>query len=83
MRLVDPNTENDVTPGDEGELWVRGPQVMLGYIKNEKATSETIRDGWLRTGDILRVDENNNFWVTDRLKEVREVVHSLMFIIAD
>ncbi|KAF1347569.1 putative amp dependent CoA ligase [Delphinella strobiligena] len=70
VRLVDPNTENDVTPGDEGELWVRGPQVMLGYIKNEKATSETIRDGWLRTGDILRVDENNNFWVTDRLKEL-------------
>lgn len=83
MRLVDPITENDVDPGEEGELWVRGPQVMLGYIKNEKATSETIRDGWLRTGDILRLDENNNFWVTDRLKEVREVIHLVTFIIAD
>lgn len=56
---------------------------MLGYIKNEKATSETIRDGWLRTGDILRLDENNNFWVTDRLKEVREVPRLFTFITAD
>ena len=41
-----------------------------GYFNNEEATRETYVGEWLRTGDIMRVDENDNFWVTDRLKEV-------------
>ncbi|KAJ0422748.1 hypothetical protein BJY00DRAFT_322321 [Aspergillus carlsbadensis] len=69
-RLVDPRTGRDVEPGQEGELWVRGPQVMMGYINNPEATAATFSDGWLRTGDIMRMDEDNNFWVTDRLKEM-------------
>ncbi|KIW77411.1 hypothetical protein Z517_09857 [Fonsecaea pedrosoi CBS 271.37] len=70
LRLVDPVTFKDVAPGEEGELWVRGPQTMMGYYNNEAATRETFVGDWLRTGDILRVDENGNFWVTDRLKEL-------------
>ena len=70
-RLVDPETGEDVAEGGEGEIWVRGPQVMKGYLNNEQATRETLlEDGWLRTGDIGRVDENGFFYVVDRLKEL-------------
>ncbi|KAL3458243.1 hypothetical protein BJX64DRAFT_302096 [Aspergillus heterothallicus] len=69
-RLVDPTTGRDVAPGQEGELWIRGPQVMMGYINNPEATAATFSEGWLRTGDILRMDDDQNLWVTDRLKEM-------------
>ncbi|KAL4949513.1 hypothetical protein BDW69DRAFT_73783 [Aspergillus filifer] len=69
-RLVSPQTQKDVPLGQEGELWVRGPQVMMGYINDPTSTKNTFVDGWLRTGDILRIDERGDFWVTDRLKEM-------------
>lgn len=70
-RLVDPATGQDCAPGQPGELWIRGPQVMSGYLDNPAATAETlVEDGWLRTGDIVRVDDSGNFWVVDRLKEL-------------
>jgi acyl-CoA synthetase (AMP-forming)/AMP-acid ligase II len=69
-RLVDPATGADVVLGEPGELLVRGPQVMVGYLDNPAATAETITDGWLHTGDIARVDEHGNFYVVDRLKEL-------------
>jgi acyl-CoA synthetase (AMP-forming)/AMP-acid ligase II len=70
-RLVDPETEEDVAEGEEGEIWVRGPQVMRGYLNNQEATAETLTgDGWLRTGDIGRVDDDGYFYIVDRLKEL-------------
>jgi acyl-CoA synthetase (AMP-forming)/AMP-acid ligase II len=70
-RLVDPETGEDVPEGEEGEIWIRGPQVMRGYLNNPAATKETLTDdGWLRTGDIGRVDENGFFFIVDRLKEL-------------
>ncbi|MFC6639704.1 AMP-binding enzyme [Sulfitobacter sediminilitoris] len=61
----------DVSPGEDGELWVRGPQVMKGYLNNAKATAETIvEDGWLRTGDIAHFDSDGYLFITDRLKEL-------------
>jgi acyl-CoA synthetase (AMP-forming)/AMP-acid ligase II len=70
-RLVDPETGEDVAEGEEGEIWLRGPQVMKGYLNNPAATAETlVGDGWLRTGDIGRVDENGFFYIVDRLKEL-------------
>jgi acyl-CoA synthetase (AMP-forming)/AMP-acid ligase II len=69
-RLVDPVSGKDVPVGAEGELWVRGPQTMMGYVANEKATRDSFVGEWLRTGDIMVRDENDNFWVTDRLKEM-------------
>ena len=69
-RLVDPVTGVDVPRGKEGELWVRGPQNMMGYVGNAEATAETFVGEWLRTGDIMVCDERDNFWVTDRLKEM-------------
>ena len=56
-RLVDPETGEDVGEGERGELWVRGPQVMQGYLNNEEASAATVdADGWLHTGDIAVVD---------------------------
>ena len=70
-RIVSPATGEDVGIGEEGEIWVRGPQVMLGYLGNEQATAETIdEDGWLHTGDIGYVDEEGDYFITDRLKEL-------------
>jgi acyl-CoA synthetase (AMP-forming)/AMP-acid ligase II len=70
-RVVEIGTDQDAAPGEPGELWVRGPQVMKGYLNNPRATADTIDpDGWLRTGDIGRVDEDGRFWIVDRLKEL-------------
>ena len=59
-----------VETGLEGEIVVRGPNVMLGYLKNPKATASAFRNGWLRTGDLARMDENGYVFVTGRLKEL-------------
>ncbi len=73
-RLVDPETLADVVAGEVGELWVRGPQVMSGYLNNPQATADMITpDGWLRTGDLAVVDEHGNMTVVDRLKELIKV----------
>lgn len=71
VRITDPGTGQDQPTGVDGELWIRGPQVMKGYLNNEAATRTTITsDGWLRTGDIARQDLEGNLYVVDRLKEL-------------
>ncbi|MFZ9668716.1 MAG: AMP-dependent synthetase/ligase [Solirubrobacterales bacterium] len=55
---------------DEGELLVKGPNVFKGYYKNEEATRETIRDGWLHTGDIATIDGDGFVSITGRIKEI-------------
>ncbi|WP_439156499.1 AMP-binding protein [Yoonia sp.] len=70
-RIVDIETGADLPPGQEGELWVKGPQVMQGYLNNAGATAETITpDGWLRTGDIALIDDGGYMFIVDRLKEL-------------
>ncbi len=70
-RLVDPATGEDAAPGERGELWVRGPQVMAGYLNNAQATAETLdAEGWLHTGDVAVVDDHGRFTVVDRVKEL-------------
>ncbi|MBI2203169.1 MAG: AMP-binding protein [Candidatus Rokubacteria bacterium] len=67
-RVVD-ETGREVPPGVEGQLVVRGEPgitLMKGYYKNPEATAATIRDGWLRTGDVVRMDEDGYFWFVDR-----------------
>ncbi|XP_033733814.1 4-coumarate--CoA ligase 1-like [Pecten maximus] len=63
-------TGAELGPGKTGELCIRGPQVMKGYLNNEKATKEMIIDGWLHTGDVGYVREDGSFMITDRLKEL-------------
>lgn len=61
-------------PRQQGEVHIRGPQIMQGYHNNAQATKETIDDeGWLKTGDIGYVDEEGQFFITDRLKELIKV----------
>ena len=73
-RIVAPDSGEDLPAGPEGELWIRGPQVMKGYLNNPEATAETIdQDGWLHTGDIARVDDDGHVYVVDRLKELIKV----------
>ncbi len=69
-RLVD-EEGNDQDIGVDGELWVRGPQVMKGYLNKPEATADTIdEDGWLHTGDVARIDEHGNVFIVDRVKEL-------------
>jgi acyl-CoA synthetase (AMP-forming)/AMP-acid ligase II len=70
-RLVDPETGEEAAGGERGELWIRGPQVMKGYLNNEEATRNTVdEEGWLHTGDIGVVDSDGFFQIVDRLKEL-------------
>jgi acyl-CoA synthetase (AMP-forming)/AMP-acid ligase II len=75
-RLIHPDTGDEIDIpakglSETGELWFKGPNVMAGYLGNEDATRETIDDdGWLRTGDLARVDSSGCVYIVDRLKEL-------------
>ena len=70
-RIVDPETGEDQDVGGRGELWVRGPMVMKGYLNNPEATAATIdADGWLHTGDVAVLDEAGHYSIVDRIKEL-------------
>ena len=68
-RIVRPDG-TDCAPGEDGEIWVRGPGMMIGYWGDPDTTAETFVDGWLRTGDIGKVDERGNLTLVDRLKDM-------------
>ncbi|TGD88875.1 long-chain-fatty-acid--CoA ligase [Mycolicibacterium sp. CH28] len=71
VRVVDPDTLEEVETGQPGELWFRTPQLMKGYHNKPEATESSITaDGWFRTGDIGRVDEDGFVFVEDRLKDM-------------
>jgi acyl-CoA synthetase (AMP-forming)/AMP-acid ligase II len=68
-RIVDLE-RNDVAPGEQGELVMRGPQIMMGYWKEPQATAAVLRDGWYSSGDIVRCDAEGFYYVLDRSKEM-------------
>ncbi|XP_062151580.1 4-coumarate--CoA ligase-like 9 isoform X2 [Alnus glutinosa] len=71
VKIVDPVTGDSLPPGKQGELWIKGPSVMKGYVGDPEATCATIvADGWLRTGDLCYIDKEGFLFVTDRLKEL-------------
>ncbi|MDR7386299.1 MAG: long-chain fatty acid--CoA ligase [Armatimonadota bacterium] len=72
-RVVDPETGAPLPPGEVGELEVRGPQVMRGYLNRPDETAQVLHDGWLRTGDMARMDEDGFFYIVDRKKEMINV----------
>jgi long-chain acyl-CoA synthetase len=70
-KIVDADTGRpDLAPGEVGELVVRGPQVMKGYWRMPTETANTLRDGWLHTGDLARRDEAGYFQIVDRKKDM-------------
>ncbi len=71
MQIVDVGTGLALGPGERGEVWIRGPQVMVGYLGQPEATADTIdEDGWLHTGDIGYADDNGYCHIVDRVKEL-------------
>ncbi len=70
VRIVDPASGQDVATGQEGELIVRGPNVMPGYHNKPEETRTALRAGWYHTGDLARSDENGFLTITGRLKEL-------------
>jgi acyl-CoA synthetase (AMP-forming)/AMP-acid ligase II len=70
-RIIDTESGRELGPDEDGELWIRGPQVMRGYLGNQEATIATLdADGWLHTGDIGHADADGYFTIVDRLKEL-------------
>ncbi|TRY61085.1 hypothetical protein TCAL_11080 [Tigriopus californicus] len=73
MKIVDLSTGTNLPSGKRGELCIKGPQVMKGYLDNDKATAQTIKNGWLHTGDIAYYDDQHYIYIVDRLKELIKV----------
>jgi len=69
-KIVNPESHEEVPTGEPGELWVRGAHVIRGYLNREEATAETIINGWLRTGDMARKDEDDFIYIVDRIKDM-------------
>lgn len=70
-KIVDLETgEKELSPGEEGELCIRGPQVMKGYWNRPEETAKSLRNGWLYTGDIAKMDEEGYFYIVDRKKDM-------------
>ena len=70
-RLVDPESEEDVEElGRPGELYIKGPQIMQGYLNNPESTASTFDGDWFKTGDVAIVDETGQFQIVDRIKEL-------------
>ncbi|MFW5770886.1 MAG: AMP-binding enzyme, partial [Spirochaetota bacterium] len=71
MRLVDlEDGTRDVGPDEPGEVIIKGPQVMVGYYNMPEETEKTLKNGWLYTGDIGKLDENGYFYIVDRKKDM-------------
>jgi malonyl-CoA/methylmalonyl-CoA synthetase len=70
VRIVDPQTMADVVPGQTGEIWLKGPNVTPGYWRKPEESARSFEQGWLRTGDLGRVDGDGYYYLTDRIKHI-------------
>jgi malonyl-CoA/methylmalonyl-CoA synthetase len=69
-RIVDPATFDDVVAGQTGEIWLKSPCISRGYWRKPKETQEAFVDGWFRTGDLGKIDEEGYYYITDRIKHI-------------
>ncbi|KAI9015350.1 hypothetical protein DFJ74DRAFT_679844 [Hyaloraphidium curvatum] len=70
IRITDASGDKELAVGEVGEIWIRGPGVALEYVGNEKATRESFVNGWYKTGDVGRVNENGFLFLLDRSKDM-------------
>ncbi|HMO43011.1 MAG TPA: AMP-binding protein, partial [Phenylobacterium sp.] len=71
LKIVDPaDGVTELPPGRVGELWAKGPNIVKGYWNRPEATAETFKDGWVRTGDLARLDEEGFCFIVDRAKDM-------------
>ena len=70
VRIVDPESFADVTPGEVGELWLKSAAITPGYWRKPRETADTFKDGWFRTGDLGKVDATGYYYLTDRIKHI-------------
>ncbi|CRG89220.1 hypothetical protein PISL3812_06256 [Talaromyces islandicus] len=74
VKIVDPDSGRECGLNEMGEIWARGPQIVMGYLNNQKATDDTFdKDGFLHTGDIGQIDDEGMITIVDRLKEMIKV----------
>jgi malonyl-CoA/methylmalonyl-CoA synthetase len=69
-RIVDPETFEDVSAGDVGEIWLKSPAITPGYWKDPEETGRAFVNGWFRTGDLGRRDQEGYYYLTDRIKHI-------------
>lgn len=72
-RVVDPSEGRALPAGEPGLLWVKGPNVMKGYLNDPERTAEVLQDGWYNTGDIVRIDPEGFIFITDRLSRFSKI----------
>jgi acyl-CoA synthetase (AMP-forming)/AMP-acid ligase II len=70
LRIMSPDGTRELAVGEVGELWAKGPQIVKGYWNRPMETAETFKDGWVRTGDLARVDEEGFLYIVDRAKDM-------------
>ncbi|HET7876254.1 MAG TPA: long-chain fatty acid--CoA ligase [Methylomirabilota bacterium] len=73
MKVADPVTGQEVADGELGEILIKGPNVMKGYFRNPEATAQTVRNGWLQSGDIGYRDPEGYYYIVDRVKDMINV----------
>ncbi|WP_300541802.1 class I adenylate-forming enzyme family protein [Maricaulis sp.] len=70
LKIMSPDGSRELPAGEVGELWAKGPQIVAEYWNNPKATAETFMDGWIRTGDLARLDDEGFCYIVDRAKDI-------------
>ena len=70
VKLIDPETGKPPQMGESGEIVIRGPQIMRGYYNQPDETANAVRDGWMHTGDVARMDKDGYFYIVDRVKDM-------------
>jgi acyl-CoA synthetase (AMP-forming)/AMP-acid ligase II len=70
LKIMDDDAHRELPTGEVGELWARGPQIVKGYWRDPEATAATFVDGWVRTGDLARLDEEGFCYIVDRKKDI-------------